>query len=111
MRHIRQLIHITLLAFICGIRIASSQAFANPQGGTIAAGGMLLNRINPSQGVSAIDGRLTATGLIILINPAGIFFGPSAPGGEAIQVLTKMITKSISRKINNRTDCVSTYLR
>ena len=42
------------------------------------AGGVALNRINPTQGVSAIYGRLTATGKIILINPAGIFFGPSA---------------------------------
>src|SRR3990167_4179426 len=42
------------------------------------AGGMALNRINPSQGVSEIYGRLTATGQIILMNPAGIYFGPSA---------------------------------
>ena len=39
------------------------------------AGGVTLNRINPSQGVSQIYGRLTATGKIILVNPAGIFFG------------------------------------
>src|SRR5690606_5431985 len=37
-----------------------------------------LNRINPSQGVSQIYGRLTATGQIILVNPAGIFFGPGS---------------------------------
>lgn len=42
------------------------------------AGGVALNRINPSQGVSQIYGRLTATGQIILVNPAGIFFGPGA---------------------------------
>ncbi len=42
------------------------------------AGGVALNRINPSQGVSQIYGRLTATGQIILVNPAGIFFGPGS---------------------------------
>ncbi len=42
------------------------------------AGGVALNRINPSQGVSEIYGRLTATGQIILVNPAGIFFGPGS---------------------------------
>src|SRR3990167_4147624 len=42
------------------------------------AGGVALNRINPSQGVSSIYGRLTATGQIILVNPAGIFFGPGS---------------------------------
>src|SRR6266545_4837591 len=36
------------------------------------AGGIALNRIDPTQGVSSIYGRLTATGQIILINPAGI---------------------------------------
>jgi filamentous hemagglutinin family protein len=41
-------------------------------------GGVTLNRINPTSGVSQIYGRLTATGQIILVNPAGIFFGPSA---------------------------------
>lgn len=41
-------------------------------------GGIALNRINPSQGASQIYGRLTATGNIILINPAGIYFGSSA---------------------------------
>jgi filamentous hemagglutinin family protein len=41
-------------------------------------GGVALNRINPAQGVSQIYGHLTATGQIILINNAGIFFGPSA---------------------------------
>ncbi|RDI40051.1 two-partner secretion domain-containing protein, partial [Aquicella lusitana] len=42
------------------------------------AGGVTLNRISPTQGPSSIYGRLTATGQIILMNPAGIFFGPSA---------------------------------
>jgi filamentous hemagglutinin family protein len=41
-------------------------------------GGIALNRIDPTSGVSAIYGRLTATGQIILINPAGIYFGASA---------------------------------
>lgn len=42
------------------------------------AGGVVLNRISPNQGASAIYGRLTATGQVILINPAGIFFGPGS---------------------------------
>src|SRR3990167_3093393 len=42
------------------------------------AGGVALNRISPNQGASAIYGRLTATGQIILVNPAGLYFGPSA---------------------------------
>jgi len=42
------------------------------------AGGIALNRISPTQGASSIFGVLTATGQIILINPAGIYFGPSA---------------------------------
>ncbi len=41
-------------------------------------GGVALNRINPSQGVSQIYGRLTASGQIILVNPAGIFFAPGS---------------------------------
>src|SRR6266478_9789239 len=41
------------------------------------AGGIALNRIDPTQGASQIFGQLTATGRIILINPAGIYFGPS----------------------------------
>jgi filamentous hemagglutinin family protein len=41
-------------------------------------GSVTLNRINPQQGVSQIYGRLTANGQIILINPAGIYFGPHA---------------------------------
>ena len=42
MRHIRQLILITFLAFICGIGIASSPVLANPQGGTVAAGAVTI---------------------------------------------------------------------
>ena len=42
------------------------------------AGGVTLNRINPSQGASQIYGRLTATGQIILVNPAGFYFGPGS---------------------------------
>ncbi len=41
-------------------------------------GGVTLNRISPTQGVSQIYGTLTATGRIILVNPAGIYFGASA---------------------------------
>ena len=41
-------------------------------------GGVALNRINPQQGASQIFGQLTATGKIILVNQAGIFFGPGA---------------------------------
>lgn len=41
-------------------------------------GGIALNRISPTQGASQIFGVLTATGRIILINPAGIYFGPGA---------------------------------
>lgn len=42
------------------------------------AGGIALNRINPSMGASTIYGHLSATGQIILVNPAGLYFGPSA---------------------------------
>ena len=37
-----------------------------------------LNRIDPSNGASSILGRLQANGQVWLINPAGIFFGPTA---------------------------------
>lgn len=37
-----------------------------------------LNRIDPSQGVSEIYGSLSSTGRLILVNQAGIYFGPSA---------------------------------
>jgi filamentous hemagglutinin family protein len=42
------------------------------------AGGIALNRISPHQGASQIYGQLTATGKIILVNQAGIYFGPGA---------------------------------
>lgn len=42
------------------------------------AQGIALNRISPLQGPSQIFGVLTATGRIILINQAGIYFGPTA---------------------------------
>jgi filamentous hemagglutinin family protein len=42
------------------------------------ANGVVLNRINPTQGASQIYGALTATGKIILINGAGVHFGPNA---------------------------------
>lgn len=42
------------------------------------AGGIALNRINPSHGPTTVYGRLTATGQIVLINSAGIYFGPTA---------------------------------
>jgi filamentous hemagglutinin family protein len=47
--------------------------FIQPNSSSVA-----LNRINPNQGASQIYGRLTSNGQIILINGAGIFFGPSA---------------------------------
>lgn len=46
--------------------------FQQPQGG------IALNRINANNGISQIYGRLTATGQIILINGAGIHFGPGS---------------------------------
>jgi filamentous hemagglutinin family protein len=41
-------------------------------------GGIALNRIAAINGISQIYGQLSATGQIILINPAGIYFGPTA---------------------------------
>ncbi len=41
-------------------------------------GGMTLNRISANQGASRIFGKLSATGSIILVNGAGIYFGPTA---------------------------------
>ena len=49
-----------------------STHFQQPQGG------VALNRITPGANASQIFGKLTATGQIILVNPAGIYFGPSA---------------------------------
>src|SRR3990167_5224137 len=42
------------------------------------AGGITLNRVDPTQGASVIYGKLTSTGQIILVNPGGVFFGSSA---------------------------------
>lgn len=39
---------------------------------------ILLNRVNPANGVSSILGRITANGQIWIVNPAGILFGSSA---------------------------------
>jgi filamentous hemagglutinin family protein len=49
-----------------------SAHFQQPQGG------IALNRINSNQGASEIYGQITATGQIILINQAGIYFGPNS---------------------------------
>src|SRR3990167_3419679 len=40
--------------------------------------GIALNRINPNQGASQIFGSLTATGRVVLINQAGVYFGPGS---------------------------------
>lgn len=66
----------------------SSKAIINWQSFNIGAGerthfqqpvnGIALNRISPTQGPSQIFGALTATGKIILINQAGVYFGPTA---------------------------------
>jgi filamentous hemagglutinin family protein len=42
------------------------------------SGGIILNRIDSTAGMSQIYGNLSATGKIILINPAGIYFGSGA---------------------------------
>ena len=42
------------------------------------ASSVALNRINPTQGVSQILGKLTSNGQIILVNAAGIHFGSGA---------------------------------
>ncbi|MDR3542340.1 MAG: filamentous hemagglutinin N-terminal domain-containing protein, partial [Desulfosporosinus sp.] len=47
--------------------------FIQPNASSVA-----LNRINPNQGASQIYGSLSANGRIILVNGAGIHFGPSA---------------------------------
>jgi filamentous hemagglutinin family protein len=47
--------------------------FVQPNASSIA-----LNRINPQQGASQIYGSLVANGRIILVNGAGIHFGPNA---------------------------------
>jgi filamentous hemagglutinin family protein len=40
--------------------------------------GIALNRVNPAQGASEIAGRLSATGKLIIVNPAGIHFHGTA---------------------------------
>lgn len=47
--------------------------FIQPSSSSIA-----LNRISPTQGASQIYGQLTANGQIILVNQAGIYFGPNS---------------------------------
>jgi len=47
--------------------------FIQPNASSVA-----LNRINPSQGASQILGTLTSNGQIILVNQAGIYFGPGS---------------------------------
>ncbi len=47
--------------------------FQQPDSNSIA-----LNRINPCQGASQIFGQLTSNGRIILVNQAGIYFGPGS---------------------------------
>lgn len=47
--------------------------FVQPNASSIA-----LNRINPMQGASQIYGQLSANGQLILVNQAGIYFGPTA---------------------------------
>lgn len=54
------------------IKQAESVQFRQPTGGAT------LNRISGAQGASQIYGKLTANGQIILVNPAGIYFGPTA---------------------------------
>ena len=70
------------------IRQNSQQAIINWQSFNIGSnesthfqqptGGVALNRISPQQGASQIFGQLSATGTIILINQAGIYFGSGA---------------------------------
>lgn len=43
-----------------------------------SASSMTLNRVNPENGVSSIYGKVQANGRIIISNPAGIWFGPTA---------------------------------
>src|SRR3990167_2939916 len=47
--------------------------FIQPNSSSVA-----LNRINPNQGASQIFGQLSANGRIVLVNQAGIFFGPGS---------------------------------
>ncbi len=118
---IRKLLRYSVAVVIC-LFIIVNEVVANPEGGSVSAGGatisqpntttvqinqttnkavidwrsfniapnehtqfqqpsasaITLNRIDPTHGVSQINGRLTANGQIWLINPAGIFFGHTA---------------------------------
>jgi len=47
--------------------------FVQPNSSSIA-----LNRVNPNNGVSGIYGSLSANGRLVLINQAGIYFGPNS---------------------------------
>jgi len=42
------------------------------------ASSISLNRVNPVNGASSIYGSITSNGQVWLVNPAGIYFGPSA---------------------------------
>src|SRR3990167_6572815 len=43
-----------------------------------ASNSIILNRINPANGASSIEGKISANGQVWLINPAGILFGQHA---------------------------------
>jgi filamentous hemagglutinin family protein len=62
--------------------ILNWQSFNIPQHETVhfnqPANGIALNRVNGNNGISQIAGRLSATGRIILVNPAGIHFTPTS---------------------------------
>jgi filamentous hemagglutinin family protein len=62
--------------------ILNWQSFNIPQQESVhfnqPANGIALNRINGNNGISQIAGRLSSNGRIILINPAGIHFSPTA---------------------------------
>ncbi|EKD70094.1 MAG: hypothetical protein ACD_46C00641G0002, partial [uncultured bacterium] len=73
-------------------------------------GGVALNRISPTQGASQIYGKLSATGQIILVNPAGVYISPSAfinVGG--IIATTAGITDANFLNGNYKFDQVSPY--
>jgi filamentous hemagglutinin family protein len=55
------------------INAGEKTQFVQPNASAIA-----LNRINPNQGASQIYGNLSANGRIILVNGAGVHFGPNA---------------------------------
>jgi filamentous hemagglutinin family protein len=55
------------------IQSGEKTQFVQPNSSSVA-----LNRINPTQGASTINGQLTSNGQIILINAAGLNFGSGA---------------------------------